>query len=169
MNETLDQVGSRASKVVEKNEVEFIERFGLLFEEDGLPRIAGRVFALLILSEEALTLDEMADILQVSKTSVSTNTRMLDAMQLLERTSKPGDRKVYYRLDQDGLEISYSRTFERMNLVYSLLEGVTKHVPGEKERVLERIDRLKEWHQFLLEEMESIWDRWQAREDRREK
>ena len=32
--------------------VDFIERMGLALESDGLPRIAGRIFGLLLLSED---------------------------------------------------------------------------------------------------------------------
>ena len=56
----------------------FIERMGLAFESDGLPRIAGRIFGLLLLSEDCRSLDELAAELKVSKGSVSTNARLLE-------------------------------------------------------------------------------------------
>ena len=35
---------------------DFIERMGLAFESDGLPRIAGRIFGLLLVSEDCRSL-----------------------------------------------------------------------------------------------------------------
>lgn len=145
-------------------EVEFIERFGLMFEEDGLPKIAGRIFALLMLTDQALTLDEMAEILQVSKTSVSTNTRMLDSMRFVERTSRPGDRRAYYRLAPNGLEMSFERTRQRMAEVLELLETVTDGFPEKRELAMRRLKRMRDWHAFILEEMDGIWQRWKEKE-----
>src|SRR5688572_19081616 len=88
-----------------KERQRFIERAGMLWEEDGLPRIAGRIFALSLLSEDPLSLDEIAEQLGVSKASVSTDTRLLERMGFLERITKPGDRKDYYQ--------STERSFER--------------------------------------------------------
>lgn len=145
-------------------EIEFIERFGLMFEEDGLPKIAGRIFALLMLTDRALTLDEIAATLQVSKTSASTNTRMLDGMRFLERTSRPGDRKAYYRLAPNGLEMSFERTRQRMKEVLELLDTVSDGFPEKREVALRRLKRMREWHAFILAEMDGIWLRWQERE-----
>ena len=39
---------------------DFIENMGLSLEADGLPRIAGRIFGLLLVSEGALSLDDLA-------------------------------------------------------------------------------------------------------------
>ena len=58
--------------------VDFIERMGLALESDGLPRIAGRIFGLLLVSEDARSLDDLAAELRVSKGSVSTNARLLE-------------------------------------------------------------------------------------------
>ena len=145
-------------------EIEFIERFGLMFEEDGLPKIAGRIFALLMLTDQALTLDEIAERLQVSKTSVSTNTRMLDSMRFVERTSRPGDRRAYYRLAPNGLEMSFERTRQRMGEVLELLETVSRDFPEKREVALRRLKRMRDWHAFILDEMDEIWRRWQEKE-----
>ena len=58
---------------------EFVERMAVTLEGHGLPRIAGRLFAFLLVNGEAVSLDELAEELQVSKASVSTNARLLEA------------------------------------------------------------------------------------------
>lgn len=80
----------------------FIEHFARLLEQDGGPRIAGRIAALLLLSADALALDAIAERLQASKASISTNARLLEQRGLIERTSVPGDRRDYYRARPDG-------------------------------------------------------------------
>jgi DNA-binding transcriptional regulator GbsR (MarR family) len=42
------------------------------------------------------SLDEMAEQLQVSKASVSANARLLETIGMIERVTKPGDRRDYY-------------------------------------------------------------------------
>lgn len=78
-----------------------IERMALFFERDGLPRIAGRVLGYLLLSPEPRSLDDLADALQVSKSSASTDARRLERMGTVERVTIPGDRRDYYRIAAD--------------------------------------------------------------------
>jgi len=76
---------------------EFVERLAVAMEADGLPRIAGRTFALLLLSEDAISLDAIAEAIGASKASASVNTRLLEQRGLIERVSLQGDRRDYYR------------------------------------------------------------------------
>lgn len=76
---------------------EFVERLAVAMEADGLPRIAGRIFGLLLLSEEALSLDTIAESIGASKASASVNTRLLEHRGLIEQISLQGDRRDYYR------------------------------------------------------------------------
>lgn len=76
----------------------FVERLGLQVESEGFPRIAGRMIGYLLLQDEPSSLDELAEKLQVSKASVSTNARALELRGLVERRSVPGDRRDYYMI-----------------------------------------------------------------------
>jgi DNA-binding transcriptional regulator GbsR (MarR family) len=68
---------------------EFIELMGRHFDEEGVARIAGRLFGLLMLGEEPCSLDELAARLRVSKGSVSSNARLLEDWGLAERVTWP--------------------------------------------------------------------------------
>ena len=76
----------------------FIEMLGHPAEADGLPRLTGQVWALLVLSEEPISAGAIADRLKISRGSVSTNTRLLETIGMSERRSKPGDRQTYYAM-----------------------------------------------------------------------
>ncbi|MEW5930411.1 MAG: MarR family transcriptional regulator [Gemmatimonadota bacterium] len=101
----------------------FIETMGRHFEEEGIPRIAGRLFGLLMVNEEPCSLDDMAERLQVSKGSVSSNSRMLEQWGVVERVTRPGDRRDYYHLADD---------MERR-----ILERQMEHVVKMRERLRE--------------------------------
>lgn len=101
----------------------FIETMGRHFEEEGIPRIAGRLFGLLLVNEEPCSLDDMAERLQVSKGSVSSNSRMLEQWGVAERVTRPGDRRDYYHLADD--------------MEQRILERQMEHVVKMRERLRE--------------------------------
>jgi DNA-binding transcriptional regulator GbsR (MarR family) len=101
----------------------FIERFGVFWEEDGLPRIAGRIFALTLITEEPLSLDDISSRLNVSKASVSNDTRLLERMGFIERLSLPGDRRDYYQCTEHSFERAIAERIRRMHQLEGLIDS----------------------------------------------
>lgn len=79
-------------------EIDFIERMGINAEADGQARITGRIWGLLMIVGRMLTSAEIAETLQVSRGSVSTNLRLLEGLEIIERRSKPGEREIYFAM-----------------------------------------------------------------------
>ena len=79
----------------------FIEQMGVITQTDGGPRIAGRIFGLLLAEGRPFGLNEMAERLQISKASASTNARLLLGSGMLHLTARAGDRQDYYELGAD--------------------------------------------------------------------
>lgn len=78
--------------------LEYIEEIGLFFGALGLPRMAGRVLgALLVADPPEQSAEELALTLQASRGSISTSTRLLEATGIIDRVSKPGERKMRFR------------------------------------------------------------------------
>lgn len=85
-------------------ERDFIEEVGLVFEKTGLPRMSGRVFGWLLISDPPYQSPaEMADILLASKGSISTTIRLLMQIGLIQQHVIPGERHNHYRLKADAL------------------------------------------------------------------
>lgn len=59
-------------------------------------KVGGQIYALLFVSDEPLSLDDIADRLGVSKSNVSINIRMLEDYDLVRRVWVKGSRKDYY-------------------------------------------------------------------------
>jgi DNA-binding transcriptional regulator GbsR (MarR family) len=98
---------------------EFVEMMGRQLEEQGAPRIAGRMFGSLMVTTEPESLDQLAEKLQVSRASISSNARLLSSWGLVELTTFPGDRRDYYQIAED----MHLRLLERqMAGVETLLE-----------------------------------------------
>lgn len=82
----------------DRAKLEYIEEMGLLMERFGLPRMPGRVLgALLMADPPEQTAEALAATLQASRGSISGATRTLTQLGLIERVSKPGERRDFFR------------------------------------------------------------------------
>jgi DNA-binding transcriptional regulator GbsR (MarR family) len=145
---------------VEEAVRDFIERIGLLAEAEGLPRIAGRILALLLLEEEPSSLDEVVEKLQVSKGSVSTNVRLLERFGIIERVSIPGDRRDYYQIGEDPWERMYVVARERQRRVLVAMEEGAQLLPPTRAAGRRRLRDWTGFYSFLLEQMEEKIEQW---------
>lgn len=116
----------------------FIETMGRHFEEEGIPRIAGRLFGLLMVTEDPCSLDDMAERLQVSKGSVSTNSRLLEQWGVIERVTRPGDRRDYYLVAPDMDARILERQMEHVARLRERLREGLASLPAPPEGIRER-------------------------------
>lgn len=63
-------------------------------------KVGGQIYALLFISEEPLSLDDISDQLGVSKSNVSVNIRMLEDYNLVRKVWVKGSRKDYYAAER---------------------------------------------------------------------
>ncbi len=80
---------------------EFVEAWGAMGSLWGINRSVARVHALLMATEGALSLDEIADHLQMSKGNASMALRDLRALGVVRPVSVPGDRRDFYVTEPD--------------------------------------------------------------------
>ena len=118
---------------------QFIERAGRLWQSDGLPRISGRIFGLLLISPDPCSLDDIAGALGVSKASASTDTRLLERMGFIERVSLPGDRRDYYQITPRSLERALEARARRIREYQELLDAGMR-LPVASPHVRERLE-----------------------------
>lgn len=62
----------------------------------GMAPATARLYGYLLLSPEPVTLDQMAEDLQISKSSASVAARLLERSLLARRFSEPGSKRIYY-------------------------------------------------------------------------
>ena len=134
----------------------FIEMMGRHFEEEGVPRIAGRLFGLLMLVERDSTLDELAETLKVSKGSVSSNARLLEDWGVAERVTRPGDRRDYYRIAPDMSERLVSRQIERMQLFIQRVGQSRERLGPLSQSTGERFDDVVRFNTLAIESLRNL-------------
>jgi len=121
---------------------EFVERMGFAAQADGLPRIAGRILGLLVIEGGPLSFNDLATRLQVSRGSISTNSRILEQLGVLERASRSGDRQDYFRLTRDPYIRLLRGLIERMIKVRDVVVRTKDELPPELTGVRGRLGAL---------------------------
>jgi DNA-binding transcriptional regulator GbsR (MarR family) len=64
-------------------------------------KVGGQIYALLFLSREPLSLDDVSEILQVSKGNIRVNIRLLEEFKLVKKVWVKGSRRDYYEANRD--------------------------------------------------------------------
>lgn len=140
----------------------FVEQMGLTCEAYGLSRIAGRLLGLFIIENQPRSLDELAERLAVSKASISTNARFLEQLGILERQSRPGDRRDFYHLGSDPWENMFEVAKRRMGSILQVFDEALQQMPEEADT---RVNMAR-WHafySFMLDDLDSKLARWRER------
>lgn len=104
-----------------------IENFGQYFEQYKLSRILGRVYGLLLITDQPyLGLDQMFTELNVSKASVSTTARQLVSFTMIEKVTRPGDRRDYYRISSKAAVSYLQRALRNAMGFANLIDGAAR-------------------------------------------
>ena len=148
-------------------EKSFAEEFGLLFEEGGLPRMAGRILGRLLLSDPPhQSMDELAETLMASKGSVSTMTRFLIQLGLIERISLPGVRHNHFRIRPGTFQHMLTQSVERIRIVRRLAERGLELVEGKSPLTRHGLEELRDMYAFFEQELPALLERWEQKREK---
>ncbi len=140
----------------------FVEEVGLLFETTGLPRMAGRVFGWLLISNPPhQSPGELATVLQASKGSISTMTRLLEQIGIIERVSLPGQRRDYFRIKLNAWSELSKRRMEQVVAFRKVAERGLLLLQDEPSERLQRLQEMRDVHAFFESELPLMLDRWE--------
>jgi DNA-binding transcriptional regulator GbsR (MarR family) len=125
----------------------------------------------LLLSPEALSLDDLAEQLEISKGSVSMNMRSLERWGMAKEVWVRGERKKYYMAESDFWKVIRNvlsgREMREVQVALQVLgesvgklEDAENDLPEEQRElagyVLERIDDLRAFFQFAQMALETV-------------
>lgn len=145
----------------------FVERFASTLADAGWPRMAARVFVVLLATDSgALTAAELSEELQVSPAAVSGAVRYLTHLDLISREREIGTRRDLYRVDNEAWQAALTKRDQALGRwAAGLLEGSELLGPGTPAG--RRLTESAEFFDFLRREVELIMDRWLALRDAR--
>lgn len=139
-----------------------VERFAADLTEIGMQRMAARVFACVLASEEGvLTSADLAERLLASAAAISGAVRYLAQMGMISRERAPGSRREHYRLHSDtwhGTVLSRSSALPR--LAGTLRAGASQL--GDDSAAGQRFLESSQFLEFLHSELEGVIERWKA-------
>lgn len=142
-----------------KNDVatHFIERMGLLVEAEGMPRIAGRIFAFLILAKGPHSFSDLTEELGISKGSVSTNTRLLENLGLIERLTQPGQRQDFFQLKQAPYSELLRGIAQRTHTAIELIQQTRQSLPRQYSDSQPRLQELEQFYQCFYRHIDTMF------------
>jgi DNA-binding transcriptional regulator GbsR (MarR family) len=115
--------------------LQFIQAWGKLGSEWGINRTMAQVHALLLVTPDALTTEEIMEQLSISRGNANMTLRDLMGWGLVEKQLKPGERKEYFFADKDTWNIARQVAKERrkreLDPVIKILDELSK-VEGDK-------------------------------------
>lgn len=115
--------------------LKFIEAWGKLGSEWGINRTMAQVHALLLVSPEALTTEEVMAELSISRGNANMTLRDLIDWGLVEKQHKTGERKEYFYAEKDtwiiARRVAEERKKRELDPVIKILGQLTE-VKGDK-------------------------------------
>jgi len=144
-------------------ERQFAEEVGIVFEQTGMPRMAGRILGWLLISDPPhQSTGQLASALLASKGSISTMTRLLIQLGLIERLSLPGVRRDYFRLRSDAWQHMIGRGLTDEIKMVRQLAGRGLVLLGEKTPVTRKwLQEMLDVYTFLEREFPALMERWE--------
>lgn len=140
----------------------FVEDVGLLFEQGGMPRMAGRIVGwLLICNPPHQSLLEVAEILEASNASISTMTRLLIQMGLVERVGLPGHRRDHYRIRAGAFDTIMQQSLQEIKTGLQLAERGLELVANQPPEMRQRLKEVRELYVFFDREYPVLLERWE--------
>ncbi|MEP7154770.1 MAG: GbsR/MarR family transcriptional regulator [Betaproteobacteria bacterium] len=136
----------------------FILHFGEMGSRWGINRTVGQIYALLYVSDRPLNADEIAEMLDFSRSNVSMGLKELESWRLTRLQHLPGDRREYFSAPEDVWAIFKTLAEERkkreVDPTLTMLRGaVIENVTTQSDQFAQQ--RMKAMHDLI--ELVSGW------------
>jgi DNA-binding transcriptional regulator GbsR (MarR family) len=140
---------------------QFLQTWGKLGSEWGINRTMAQVHALLLISPDPLSAEEIMEELNISRGNVNMNVRELIDWDLVNKVLIPGERKEFFTAEKDIWEIAKRVAKERkrreIEPVLKVLDQLAK-VEGDKKdkKVKEFTERMNSLNDFVSKMDKSV-------------
>jgi len=135
---------------------DFIEKMGMNAQGDGLPRISGKIFGLLLIETGPFSFQEISERLSVSRGSVSTNTRLLENLGIIDRLAVKGERGDFFQLAHAPFTKLLEGVFKRMEKSISTVQEAQQAIPKSWKKSHERLADLQNFYSEYLHSTELL-------------
>lgn len=125
--------------------------------------MAGRIFGWLLISNPPhQSMDQLVEVLQASKGSVSTMTRLLIQVSLIERLSLPGQRRDYFQIRPHAWSQMIKQRLVQITAFREMADKGLKLLEDEPPNLRQRLEEMRDIHAFFERELPAMNARWEA-------
>jgi DNA-binding transcriptional regulator GbsR (MarR family) len=157
-------------KKEEKVKKEIITNFGHAYKAFGLSKLMGHVVALLMSSDEPLSLDAISKTLGRSKGPISQITRRLRDKSLIRRVWHENSRKDYYEIQPEIFENAFRNNNELIKANTRLakqLLGMIEHDNFESLAALKlRLKEMQKFYELMEKHNDNFLKEWAEERDK---
>ncbi|MBK8069095.1 MAG: GbsR/MarR family transcriptional regulator [Rhodanobacteraceae bacterium] len=118
----------------------------------GINRTVGQIYAVLYISREPLTADDIVDRLGVSRSNVSMGLKQLQSWRLVRLEHRPGDRRDFFSAPEDVWQIFKTLAEERqrreVDPTLSMLRDALLETAGSTEDTYAQ-ERMRRMHELI--------------------
>ena len=153
-------------QITEHIVADFVERLGLIAQAEGMPRIAGRIMGLFVMHGGPFSFSELAERLKVSRGSISTNTRLLEQLGVIERMAKPGNRQNYFHIQETPYTHMLTNSIGRLHHAHMVVTKTIDAIPHSWVDARERLEDLSHFYGENIVSMEDLIQRLSPRKNK---
>ena len=144
-------------------EQQFIERWSAILAQEGLPPVAGRLWAwLLVCDPPEQTVEDIAEAIGASRGAISGAVRWLEPSGLILRTKRRGDRREYWRTSPDAMIHSLEAKERQTRPSLQALDAVIAALADRPEESLGRLREARSLYVMLLDTFPALVEQFRA-------
>ncbi len=100
----------------------------------------------------------------VSHGSVSTNTRLLERLQVIERVAVAGERAAAYQITEDPYGRLLTGQLERMRRIHSVIAEAIDELPASVDIGRERLGMMARFYALAIDMTQDLLGQWNVNE-----
>lgn len=138
----------------------FVQTWGALGSQWGINKTMAQIHALLMVSKEAVSMEDIMAQLQISRGNASMNLRALMDWGIVYKANKPGERKEFFvaekDLDELATKIAKERSKREIKPALKVLKEVSMITDDHSEEAVHFVEQTKKLHEFVAQADEMI-------------
>jgi DNA-binding transcriptional regulator GbsR (MarR family) len=132
----------------------FVQTWGALGSQWGINKTMAQIHALLMVSNEAISMEDIMEKLQISRGNASMNLRGLMEWGIVYKEYKTGERREFFTAEKDldelAVKISRERSKREIKPALKVLKEVSSIAPGNNAEEKHFIDQTTKLYDFVL-------------------
>lgn len=148
---------------ITNEQLQLVEKLGVVFDKSGLQPAAARIASLLLVADQVeMTFDEIRKTLNLSKSATSNAINALLKCDRVEYITKTGDRKRYFRSNVTLWKEGIAEKFQEMEAVQNIMREVLAQRPETTKDFNQNLADMISMFEFIFRELPTLYKRWEV-------